>query len=285
MKPLRIVGWLCISVAAVALSRISTAVADPAASRMVGTVRVELSIDKAVYAVGEPVAITLALANVGSEAASFQFNTGQMYDFVLLREGLVVWRWSQGRAFTQALTALTLRPGETRTFQERWNQRNAQGRQIPDGSYELVAVFPATARPGAPVFPESPRVSFQIGLGMGKPSAGSPSVTNRAVEIDGRFVSEVLINGRPVLRIRSAAGGYSPQRRAEIVSGRLAAMLIQGLRSEELRVRLIGSEVVIAWRDRLIVTADRAHARLNATTPGDLAVRWLQEVRQALSRS
>lgn len=283
MRPVRFIGWMPGLVAAVVLGVMSTAVAAPSASGMVGTVRVELSIDKAIYTVGEPIAVTLTLTNVGNEPATFQFNTGQIYDFVVARSGVIVWRWSQGKAFTQALTVLTLRPGEARRFQEQWNQRDAQGRQVQSGSYELVAAFPAPGGPGAPVVPEGPRARFRISSVTGGASRRLPVVTSREAVTSGRVVGEVLINGTPVLRFRIAAGGFTPGRRAEIVASRIRDMLTRGLRPAELTVVSISGEAAVVWRRELLVTADAAHARLNWASPIALATQWTKALVAELS--
>ena len=119
------------------------AMSGPTASVGVRGLQVELRLNKAAYRVGEAVEITLALTNSSGSAVGVEFPTGQMYDFVVTREGQLVWQWSLGRAFTQAFTTLTLMPKESKVFSERWDQRNAQGQQAPPGEYGMVAVFPA----------------------------------------------------------------------------------------------------------------------------------------------
>src|SRR2546425_6176634 len=122
---------------------LTPAVAGPIAPATVRGVQIELRLNKATYAAREPIEITLTLSNPGTSAVKFQFSTGQMYDFIVSRDGQFVWQWSLGRAFTQAFTALILAPRESKVFTERWDQRDARGRAVPPGEHEIVAGFPA----------------------------------------------------------------------------------------------------------------------------------------------
>lgn len=259
----------------------AVAMASPASSMQVRGVQVELRLNKANYELGETVEITLSLNNQGAETATFQFSTGQMYDFVVLREGQRIWQWSHGRAFTQAFTTLTLKAGERKVFAEQWNQRGTGGQQVASGTYEMMAVFPAGGlRIPAPVGPEGPRVSFTIA----PRSAGQvPLVASRSLTIAGGTVGELLVNGRPALRIRAAAGGFSPAQRAGIIATRLRRFIAAGLQPEELAVVRTGQEAAIMWRSQLVVTADANHARLSKTTPLRLAMTWHQLLVQRLS--
>src|SRR3989442_8444909 len=145
---------------------LTRATAGPTAPATVRGVQIELRLNKVAYTVGEPVEITLTLSNPAMSVAKFQFPTGQMYDFIVSRDGQFVWQWSLGRAFTQAFTALILAPGESKAFTERSDQRDARGRTVPPGEYEMGAVFLAGGGEGAvPSRPRPPRVRVAIGRG------------------------------------------------------------------------------------------------------------------------
>jgi len=141
---------------------VTPAAAGPTAHTGDQGVRIELRLNKPAYTATEPVEIMLMLSNPTSTAATFQFPTGQMFDVLVTRQGKLMWQWSQGRAFTQAFTNLTLSPSESRVFNERWDQRDVQGRYVPAGEYEMLAVFPTEVglvpRAGA----DGPQVRFQI---------------------------------------------------------------------------------------------------------------------------
>lgn len=94
---------------------------------------------------------------------------------------------------------------------------------------------------------------------------------------------EVLVNGAVVMRIRSAAGGYSATERAQAVAGRLNGALQAGVTWQDFRVTEINREMAVATvEDDLIITADRFHAQVNGTTPTLLARAWHSNLVQAL---
>lgn len=83
----------------------------------------------------------LHITNVTSDPIVLEFGTGQRYDFAVgLTDGTVVWRWSQDRAFTQALGNETLAAGESRRYAATW----AAGR---DGDYVAAAWLTASNYP------------------------------------------------------------------------------------------------------------------------------------------
>lgn len=75
-----------------------------------------------VQAAGDTVLFTLQVTNATAAPLAFTFPSGQSYDFVVRPEGggAEAWRWSADRGFTQAVRTLTLEPGGTWSFAERW---------------------------------------------------------------------------------------------------------------------------------------------------------------------
>lgn len=109
-------------------------------SELVSSLRVET---------GDTVVLTLQVTNPSAAPVAFNFSSGQSYDFAIRSGGAEVWRWSGDRGFTQALRTLTLAPGETWTFGERWTpppgtrgELTAVGRLTSsDRPVERTAVF------------------------------------------------------------------------------------------------------------------------------------------------
>jgi hypothetical protein len=73
--------------------------------------------------------LALEVRNPGPEPVRVTFRDGQTYDFIVFGpenpqaagpQAPILWQWSRGQGFTQALHAFTLAPGETRTYRERW---------------------------------------------------------------------------------------------------------------------------------------------------------------------
>lgn len=87
---------------------------------------------KAVYAVGEPIRLTLRVRNPGNAAVRLRFATGQRYDFAIQSaSGDEHWRWSAGRSFTQALGEQIVPPGWELNYNETFVGR------LPAGTYRV----------------------------------------------------------------------------------------------------------------------------------------------------
>jgi len=83
------------------------------------------------YGRGEPVNLTLTKINISRVPRTLTYTTGQRFQFEAVRaDGTVVWRWSQGRVFTQVTETITLQPGQTQVFTATWDQRNMQGNLV-----------------------------------------------------------------------------------------------------------------------------------------------------------
>ncbi len=103
--------------------------------------RLELALNKTVYVVGESVAATVTARHEGRTPLGVQFNSGQRFDLIVRRRGALIWRWSNDKAFIQVVQEVSLRPGETMTFQATWDQLDLQGRRVEPGEYEMIGVF------------------------------------------------------------------------------------------------------------------------------------------------
>lgn len=108
------------------------------AAQIQQSVEVGLSTPQTEYPAGAPIELTLSIRNTGDETVRLQMRTGQLFDFIVQRDGQEVWRWSQGRAFTQALTQLVLLPNEMRGFTVRWDGTDNSGARVPPGTYTLI---------------------------------------------------------------------------------------------------------------------------------------------------
>lgn len=111
---------------------------------------------------------------------------------------------------------------------------------------------------------------------------GRPVITARANTIGGQQVGELLVDEQVALRIRQAAGGYSPEERAEKAARRLDRAIGQGATYQDITTGRRNAEWVVLAKDEMIVTADSAHARANNTTPQRLAEVWRTNIVNAL---
>jgi len=100
-------------------------------------VSLEPTLDVAV----DPAAVefALAVANAGTDPVELTFRSGRVADFAVSADGEPVWRWSDGRAFTQAIRTETLDPGESVTGSGRWEDP-------APGEYAVAATLAAADR-------------------------------------------------------------------------------------------------------------------------------------------
>lgn len=80
---------------------------------------------------------TLTVTNIDSESRRLEFRSGQIADFAVFDGDEEVWRWSDGRMFTQALQAETLEPGESLVQTGTWSNPAS-------GTYVIVATLEAS---------------------------------------------------------------------------------------------------------------------------------------------
>lgn len=88
---------------------------------------------------GDAVDLALTVTNAGDDPVTLSFRTGQRVDFVARAAGggKQVWRYGEGRMFTQVLGSETLDPGESTTYTATWSNP-------PAGSYEIEGELAAS---------------------------------------------------------------------------------------------------------------------------------------------
>ena len=117
------------------------------ADRTVGDLRLEMTVAKASFQPGEPVGITMRVINVSGAPVTVTTG-GQQYDVLVRQRGALVWQWSHDKAFTQAVRTIEMPPGDTRSYQTSWDQRDLQGRAVEPGAYEVSCVLMTGQRSG-----------------------------------------------------------------------------------------------------------------------------------------
>ncbi|MFN2383395.1 MAG: BsuPI-related putative proteinase inhibitor [Gemmatimonadota bacterium] len=131
--------------------------------RLSGGLDATLAVGRAVVRPGEPLYLQLTLQNVGSAPLRLDFAASRLADFrIEALDGTVVWRLARERAQLAVASAITLAPGERRTFEEVWQGRTQLGSPAETGSYLAVGVVPA--RQGG----ETPPVAFQVRGAIGR---------------------------------------------------------------------------------------------------------------------
>jgi hypothetical protein len=81
--------------------------------------------------------LALQVMNTGKKRVELTFPSGQTYDFVILDSlGREMWRWGNGRMFTQAVRNKTLAGGETLELEE-----TMKSSPLPPGKYVARALL------------------------------------------------------------------------------------------------------------------------------------------------
>jgi hypothetical protein len=71
---------------------------------------------------GDDVRFELSVVNKTTKSVEVNFTSGQSYDFIVVDStGREVWRWAEGRIFTQSVQNKLLGKGETLTVSEKWS--------------------------------------------------------------------------------------------------------------------------------------------------------------------
>ena len=93
----------------------------------------------------ENVTFELTVRNRGDRLVTLPFSSGKQFDFDVTRNDRPVARWSTGRTFPQALSSVTLGPGQSINFTGRWNLRGSGGgAAVAPGTYRLRGFLPTT---------------------------------------------------------------------------------------------------------------------------------------------
>lgn len=79
--------------------------------------------------VGSGIDFAMHVTNLHDHALELRFPSGQTHEFVVVdSSGREVWRWSEGRLFTQSLQTKLLGARETLSFVDRWDGAGHSGR-------------------------------------------------------------------------------------------------------------------------------------------------------------
>lgn len=75
---------------------------------------------------GDDVRFALKVVNTGPKNVEVNFSSGQAYDFVVVDSiGREVWRWADGRLFTQSVQNKLLGKGKSISVSEKWSPAKA----------------------------------------------------------------------------------------------------------------------------------------------------------------
>jgi hypothetical protein len=86
----------------------------------------------------DKISIDFVLKNISGKALQLKYGSGQQFDiWVYNEQNEEVYRWSNDKAFTQALIETELSKSGQLTFNEDWNLEDNKGNPIPAGKYTI----------------------------------------------------------------------------------------------------------------------------------------------------
>ncbi|TYR77816.1 hypothetical protein FZC79_03120 [Rossellomorea vietnamensis] len=98
------------------------------------------------------VEIELTVSNNTSEKMILEFPSSQFFDYIVKdHSGKEVYRYSDNKAFLQAIQRITLTSGEQKVWQSKWNHTSSGGQKIPPGEYMVEAFLQVKQVNGKPV--------------------------------------------------------------------------------------------------------------------------------------
>jgi intracellular proteinase inhibitor BsuPI len=84
-----------------------------------------------VVRVGEQVRFTFNVANAGTRRVEVKFPSGQTHDIVVLDSvGRELWRWAEGRMFTEARQYRAIGGGDSLVLEDGWDRPAASGKLV-----------------------------------------------------------------------------------------------------------------------------------------------------------
>lgn len=119
----------------------------PVVEAATAEVRVRFSPASEPLMVGDTVWWVFDVTNLTSAPLDLTFPTGQMGEVVFYRDGVGLYRWSEGKSFIQGMTVDTLQPGVARAI-----VLNDQVTLAP-GIYDVTAKVTASSGPGGSAVP------------------------------------------------------------------------------------------------------------------------------------
>jgi Intracellular proteinase inhibitor/Immunoglobulin-like domain of bacterial spore germination len=105
---------------------------------------VMISTSVSVESMPEQAVFHISVTNQSTTEKELLFNSGQKFELIITNQsGEEVYRFSEGKMFTQALEMVRLKAGEKKTWDTTWDYKE-DGKRVPSGKYDAVATVVAS---------------------------------------------------------------------------------------------------------------------------------------------
>jgi hypothetical protein len=105
------------------------------------SILVSVELNEGSYAIGEPVVMRLIAGNSTGRNINLTFPTAQRFDFIVRQDKRVIWQWSDEKAFAQVTGRESLRPGDSISYEYKWDQKLPDGTNPDLGAYTIQAML------------------------------------------------------------------------------------------------------------------------------------------------
>jgi hypothetical protein len=113
-----------------------------------GALQIKVCTDQNIYHINTPVALAITVYTIQDTKATF--NSGQIFDLLLEKDGQIIWQWSDGKMFTQSIVTQTIKANEPLIFCEVLNPEKVK---LEPGKYKLTPKLCfSSPKTGSPVF-------------------------------------------------------------------------------------------------------------------------------------
>jgi hypothetical protein len=99
-----------------------------------------LTLDRG-YPLGGPVDLKLEIENISDESVKLNFDSNQLFDFVIYRRDWEIWRWSYDKLLEKTPLELNIYPQEVWSFQAKWDTKDNQRRYVLGGRYYIEGIL------------------------------------------------------------------------------------------------------------------------------------------------
>ena len=90
-----------------------------------------------VFNSAEPITMELSVTNLRNSPQTLSLSSPQTYEFIVARKGEteLLWWWSNGKGFAAVIVDLYFTDGETKSWQEIWDQTDFTNTPVGIGNY------------------------------------------------------------------------------------------------------------------------------------------------------